>query len=235
MTLNRRNLLRLAAGAGAGLAMPAVLSSRSVFAQDGAGPFIQPPLPYAEEALAPTISARTVGLHYGRHHAGYYRTLNRLVAGTTLEASTLEEVVIGTAGDTDRRAVFNNAGQAWNHVVYWEQFRPGGPAAPTSALAAAIEARFGGLEAMKEALTTTSTGVFGSGWGWLVADDDGTLDLMGTANGDNPMAHGRIALIGIDVWEHAYYLDYENRRAEHVRAVLDTLINWDVVAERLPG
>ena len=227
--LSRRRLLASGAAVIAGLAAPALWTRPAL-----ADTFSQPPLPYPETALEPAISARTVGLHYGAHHAGYFRNLNRLTADTPLASLTLEEVVVRSSGVPSLQAVFNNAGQAWNHVVYWEQFRPGGPAAPEGRLAAAIDDAFGGFEPFKAALVGTAAGVFGSGWAWLEWHA-GSLHLTGTRNADNPLARGRTALLGIDVWEHAYYLDYENRRGEHVSAVLESLVNWSVVADRMPA
>ncbi len=224
--LSRRTLL---AGLGAALAAPALLPTRVL----AAGPFVQPALPYAPEALAPVISAQTVELHYAKHHAGYFRTLNRMVEGTPFAEQSLEDVVVRTATQRDQAALFDQAGQAWNHILYWEQMRPGGPATPPPALAQRIDAAFGSFDAFKTQLIDTSSAVFGSGWGWLVEDTDGSLSLMATRNGDNPLARGKNALLGIDVWEHAYYLDYQNRRKDHVRAVVDRLINWSYVADRL--
>lgn len=227
--LSRRTLLATAGSAIAlsavgGLAMPGIARA--------ARPFEQPKLPYAEDALAPTISSRTVGLHYGKHHKAYFDALNRLSEGTKYADLDLEEVVTQSAGSTEDRAIFNNAGQAWNHIFYWEQFTPGGAKEPGGELAQAIERDFGGLAKMKEDIGKAAGGVFGSGWAWLV-HDGGKLAIEGTPGGDSPFARGRTTLLGIDVWEHAYYLDYENRRPEHVKAVLDTIINWDVVAERM--
>jgi superoxide dismutase, Fe-Mn family len=226
--LTRRSFLR-------GASMTLALASASSYGPRtarAAVPFEQPPLPYPEAALEPTISARTVGLHYGKHHAGYFKNLNGLVEGTDFAAMTLEEVVKASAGKPDAQAIFNNAGQAWNHVLYWEQFDPAGARQPSGALAEMIDRDFGGSDALKESFVKTAGEVFGSGWAWLVVED-GQLSLVGTGNADNPLAHGQHALLGIDVWEHAYYLDYQNRRSEHVQAVLDNLVDWDFVAGRL--
>jgi len=195
------------------------------------GPFKQPPLPFHESVLAPTIGARTVTLHYGRHHASYYNNLNNFTKGTKYETMTISQLVVEGAKDSDRRFL-NNAGQCWNHELYWAQFKPGGAKAPAGRLAQLINEGFGSLDEMKKKLQGDTTGVFGSGWGWLV-QDGGKLAVMTTFGGDGPLTTGKNALIGIDVWEHAYYLDYENRRGDHIKAVLDNLINWDVVASRL--
>jgi Fe-Mn family superoxide dismutase len=216
-------------GAGAGVAASAIGLPHIARA---AAPFPQPDLPFAEDALAPVISARTVNLHYGKHHAAYFKTLNELVAGTPYSAMALEEVVRASRGKDEDKKIFNNAGQAWNHIFYWEQFKPGGAAAPSGQLLAAIDKDLGGVDKMKTELVKTATGVFGSGWAWLTLDG-GTLKLEGTPGGDSPFAARKVPLLGIDVWEHAYYLDYENRRADHVKAVVDRIVNWDVVAARM--
>ncbi|MGB0843239.1 MAG: superoxide dismutase [Alphaproteobacteria bacterium] len=197
-----------------------------------AGPFELPALPYADDALSPVISAQTVGLHHGKHHATYFNNLNNLAAGTELEGMSLEQVVVKSAGDDSMKGVFNNAGQAWNHIIYWEQFGLNGSRAPEGDLKAQIEAGWESFDGFKDAFTKAAAGVFGAGWCWLVADQ-GKLSIMGTSNADNPLAHGKQALLGIDVWEHAYYLDYQNRRPDHVKALLDQAINWSYVAERL--
>lgn len=227
MHLDRRRFVQ-----GTGAALLAGLAPTPTGVARAAAPFAHPPLPYAEAALAPTISERTVRLHYGVHHAGYFRNLNRLVEGTDFADMGLEDVVRKTAGRAEHSGVFNNAGQAWNHIVYWEQMAPGGPSAPGGDLARMIDRDFGGLADFRAAFLKQATGVFGSGWAWLVLEE-GKLALMGTQNADNPLAHGKATLLGIDVWEHAYYLDYESRRGAHVTAVLEKLVNWDVVAGRL--
>jgi len=197
-----------------------------------AAPFAQPPLPYEESALAPTISARTVGLHYGKHHKGYFDKLNKLVDGKPYAGMTLEEVIVEAkkAGDA---SVFNNAGQAWNHNFYWAQFE-GGAAAPPPALVQAAERDFGGFDALKAKMVEVGDGVFGTGWVWLVRDGD-KLAILGLQDAGNPVAEGKAPLVGVDVWEHAYYLDWENRRTAHIKAVLDDRVNWSAVGEKLAG
>lgn len=199
---------------------------------DNAKPFELPPLPFEENALEPTISSRTVQLHYGKHHAAYFNMLNTLVEGTEFSDVTLEEVVQKSFGSPERQKIFNNAGQAWNHIVYWEQMKPGGSQIPAGRISEMIQESFGSLDRFKDQFVQTSVGVFGSGWAWLV-EENGSLEIRGMPNAENPLAHGQKALMGVDVWEHAYYLDYQNLRADYVRAVLDNLINWDYVAERL--
>ena len=233
--MNRREGLKAIAAAAA--VAPAVIRG-TAFAQapaappaPAAGPFKQPPLPFPDPELAPTISARTVAIHYGRHHASYYANLNNLTKDTKYVTMKLPEVILDANKETDRR-IFNNAGQAWNHELYWEQFRPGGAKAPGGKLAGMIAASFGTLEAMKAKLKADATAVFGSGWGWIAQDGD-KLVVVTTAGGDNPITRNMTPLLGLDVWEHAYYLDYENRRPDHIQAVVDNIVNWDVVASRL--
>ncbi len=191
--------------------------------------FELPPLPYADDALAPHISSDTLALHHGKHHAGYVDNLNRLVEGTDHEGRSLEDVILAADG-----ALLNNAGQTWNHTFYWSSMRPGGGGDPTGDIATAIAESFGGAEQFRKEFTEAATGQFGSGWAWLVADGD-RLEIMSTANADLPMRHGRTALLTLDVWEHAYYLDHQNRRAEYVEAFLQHLINWDFAAANLAG
>lgn len=196
-----------------------------------AGPFKHPPLPFDEGALDPVIGERTVALHYLRHHASYYNNLNAITPGTKYAKMTLEEIIIEGDHDVDKR-FFNNAGQAWNHERYWETLKPGGPQVPGGRLAQLIYDNFGSVADLKQKIVLAAANLFGSGWTWLV-QDGGKLSVLNTNGGDGPLTFGKTALLGIDVWEHAYYLDYENRRPEHVKAVLDKLVNWDVVASRL--
>ncbi len=222
------------ATAAATLASPSIITAQAQAPTPPAppaGPFKQPPLPFHEAQLAPTIGTRTVQLHYGRHHASYYGNLNNITKDTKYATMNIEQVVVEGAKDTDRRFL-NNAGQAWNHELYWQMLKPGGAKAPGGALLAKINEAFGNLDNMKQRMVATSATVFGSGWVWI-AQDGGKIELMTTGGGDGPLTTGKNALIGIDVWEHAYYLDYENRRTDHVKAVLDNLINWDYVASRL--
>lgn len=223
MSVNRRTLLA------SGLAVAAVTIARPHVAR-AAAPFEQPPLPYSEDALAPQISARTVGLHYGKHHKAYFTKLNELVPGTPFADMTLEEVVV-ESGKRDDVAIFNQAGQAWNHVFYWEQFT-GGPTTPVGDFASAIERDFGGMDEMVAAIGMKSAEVFGTGWAWLVSD--GTkLSVKGYQDAGNPLPEGLRPIVGIDLWEHAYYLDYENRKADHVKAVLTGRVNWAAAGDRM--
>ena len=188
-------------------------------------PFSLPPLPYADNALDPVISANTLGFHYGKHHNAYVTNLNKLVAGTAHADSSLEAIIKATAGKADQAGVFNNAAQVWNHTFYWNSLRAGGGGTPGKALAAKIDEAFGSFDAFKKEFAQAAATQFGSGWAWLVVKD-GKLAVMKTANADTPVAHGIKALLTVDVWEHAYYLDYQNRRPDYVAAVLDKLIDW---------
>jgi Fe-Mn family superoxide dismutase len=185
-----------------------------------------PALPYADNALEPVISARTIGFHYGKHHKGYVDNLNKLVSGTDLSQKSLEDIILAAAGKPDKTAIFNNAAQAWNHAFYWNSLSPKGGGEPPAALKAKIEASFGSVEACKKEFANAAVTQFGSGWAWLVLDG-AQLKVIKTANADLPLTMGLKPLLTIDVWEHAYYLDYQNLRADYVHAVLDKLINWE--------
>ncbi|MGA8056377.1 MAG: superoxide dismutase [Burkholderiales bacterium] len=191
-----------------------------------------PPLPYPENALEPVISANTLGFHYGKHHKGYVDNLNKLVAGTDLADLPLERVVAATAGKPDRVGIFNNAAQTWNHTFYWRSLKPSGGGEPPAALKQRMEESFGSVDACKKELANAAVTQFASGWAWLVADGS-ELKVVKTGNADTPMTQGMKPLVTIDVWEHAYYLDYQNRRADYVNAVLDKLVNWQFAADNL--
>ncbi len=193
---------------------------------------VLPPLPYAESALDPVISANTIGFHYGKHHKGYVDTLNKLIAGTELASLSLEKLIAETAGKADKAAIFNNAAQTWNHTFYWRSLQAKGSGEPPAALRQKIEASFGNLDACKKELATAATTQFGSGWAWLVLEA-GKLKVVKTGNADTPLTKAVTPLLTIDVWEHAYYLDYQNRRMDYVNAVLDKLINWGFAADNL--
>ena len=183
-------------------------------------------LPYAPDALAPAISAETLSFHHGKHLAGDVNTLNSLIEGTEFADTSLEEIVCKSEG-----ALFNNAGQTLNHNLYFTQFAPNAGGAPTGKLLAAIEAKWGSFEAFQQEFLTACTTLFGSGWAWLAAKADGELVITKEPNGSNPVVHGLRPLMGIDVWEHAYYLSYQNRRADHIKDVWG-IIDWSVVASR---
>ncbi len=192
---------------------------------------VLPPLPYAEDALEPYYSAKTISFHYGKHHKAYVDNINKLIAGTDFEHKTLEEIVMAVAGDPAKTGWFNNAAQVWNHTFFWNCMTPGGGGKPTSKLAQAIDAAFGSYEKFVEQFKANAVGRFGSGWGWLVSEG-GALKLVSTPNAEMPNpTKGQVALLTVDVWEHAYYLDYQNRRPDFVQAFLDKLVNWEFVAE----
>ena len=190
-----------------------------------------PALPYGLDALEPHISRSTLEFHHGKHHAAYVNNLNNLVAGTDLEGKSLEDTILAVAGDASKAGVFNNAAQVWNHSFYWQGIKPGGGGQPTGALADKITADFGSFEAFVEQLKAAGATQFGSGWAWLVIEN-GTLKVTKTGNADLPLAHGQTALLTIDVWEHAYYLKYQNRRAEYVDKWFN-VVNWGFVEQRL--
>jgi superoxide dismutase, Fe-Mn family len=195
--------------------------------------FELPPLPYSETALEPYISAETLRFHHGKHHHAYVTTLNDLVKGGPLAAKSLEEIIRLTAHEKDESkvAIFNNASQSWNHAFFWQSMKPNG-GTPGGELAQRIERDFGGLEKFKELFLSAAVGQFGSGWAWLIADKN-ELKIAKTGNAMTPIADGQKPLLTCDVWEHAYYLDYQNRRPDFVRAVMDRLFNWDFAAANL--
>jgi Fe-Mn family superoxide dismutase len=190
-------------------------------------------LPYADNALAPVITPNTIGFHYGKHHKTYVDNLNNLVKGTDLEGKSLEDVVLATAGKADKAPLFNNSAQIWNHDFYWKSMKPNGGGVPTGKVADRIVESFGSFEEFKKQLSATTVSQFGSGWGWLVADSAGKLKVVKTGNAEVPMTQGLKPLLTIDVWEHAYYLDHQNRRADYVNAVIDKLLNWEFAAANL--
>ena len=185
------------------------------------------PLPYGHRALEPYVSGDTLSFHYDRHHAGYVANLNRLAAGTEWENADLDAVAAGAEGP-----IFNNAAQIWNHTFYWNSMSPDGGGAPTGAVGQAVVEAFGSTDEFRRQFADAAVGLFGSGWTWLVADEGG-LEIVQTANADLPLRHGRRALLVVDVWEHAYYLDYQNARAAYVEAFLDHLVNWEFAAQNL--
>jgi len=191
-----------------------------------------PPLPYEQNALQPVISANTLGFHYGKHHKTYVDTLNKLITGTELADLPLDKIVKATAGQADQAAIFNNAAQAWNHNFYWRSLKPNGGGEPPAILKRLMDSSFGGVDACKKEWANAAIGQFGSGWAWLVQEGE-KLKVVKTGNANTPFAQGAKVLLTIDVWEHAYYLDYQNRRADYVNAVFDKLINWGFAAENL--
>jgi len=194
--------------------------------------FELPTLPYPEAALEPHYSARTFSFHHDKHHKAYVDNLNKLIAGTDLEGKSLEEIIMAVAKDPARTGVFNNAAQVWNHTFFWNCMSPGGGGRPAGKLARLIDETFGGYEKFAEQFKTAAVGRFGSGWAWLVLDN-GALKIVSTPNAENPMTQGQVPLLTVDVWEHAYYLDYQNRRPDFVQAFLDHLVNLHFVADNL--
>ena len=192
-----------------------------------------PELPYPENALEPVISARTISIHYGKHHAGYVDKVNELVAGTPFDGRPLEEIIVDTAKDAKSTAIFHNAAQTWNHTFYWNSMRAKGGGEPAGKLKSAIERDFGEVAKFREAFSKAAAGEFGSGWTWLVAGKDGKLKIVATDNADTPLADGETPLLTIDLWEHAYYLDYQDRRADYVAAWLDKLADWSFAEKNL--
>lgn len=227
--VNRREFMTGSLAVGASLAAGAGLAQGAAMGKPVA-PFVLEPLPFADDALEPIITAHTLSFHYDKHHRAYLNNMNRMIEGTAYARMTLEKIVLASAkkGET---GLFNNAAQTWNHTFYWHSLKPGGTTMPDR-LKRKIEADFGSVEACKKALAEASITQFASGWGWLVADR-GTLKVVKTSNAEVPLTDGMTPLLTIDVWEHAYYLDHQNRRAEYVNAVIDKLLNWEFAADNL--
>lgn len=181
-----------------------------------------PPMPYAQDALAPHISKETFEFHYGKHHQAYVTNLNNLIPGTEFESLSLEDIIKKSSG-----GVYNNAAQVWNHTFFWSCMKPNGGGAPSGKLADAINAKFGSYDAFKEAFTKSAVGNFGSGWTFLVKKADGSVDIVNMGPAGTPLTTGDTALLTIDVWEHAYYIDYRNARPKFVETFLNSLVNWE--------
>ena len=196
--------------------------------------FELPPLPYAKDALEPYMSARTLEFHHGKHHQAYVTNLNNLVKDTPMAKQSVEEIIRATAKDESKTGVFNNAAQVWNHTFFWNCMKPRGGGQPSGDLAKRLEQSFGGFDKFRDEFKQAAATQFGSGWAWLVADG-GKLKVTKTPNAVNPMSQGQTALLTCDVWEHAYYLDFQNRRPDFVQTFLDHLVNWDFVAKNLAG
>ncbi len=229
---SRRFFLKTAVVGSALLAAELSPLASTVRAAAETSPLKLPVLPYEQNALAPFISSRTVGLHYGAHHKGYLDNVNKLVQGTRWAGASLEEIVKGTAGKAGEEALFNNAAQVWNHTFYWESMKPGGGGAPSGDLAKKIEASFGSFDTFKQSFSDAAASLFGSGWAWLVKERD-SLKILQTSNAQTPITGGSTPLLTVDVWEHAYYLDYQNRRKDYISAFLNHLVNWDFAAKNL--
>lgn len=193
---------------------------------------VQKDLPYAADALEPVISANTIGFHYGKHHKAYVDNLNKLIAGTDLEGLPLEKVIRETAGNPEQKGIFNNAAQVWNHEFFWNSLSPKGGGKPSDVLMQMIAESFGSFDDFVKELSEAAKTQFGSGWAWLVLDGS-RLKVMKTANAETPLTMGVKPLLTIDVWEHAYYLDYQNKRPDYIAAVIEKLLNWEFAAENL--
>lgn len=186
-----------------------------------------PGLPFTKDALEPYISSKTLDFHYGKHHNAYVVNTNKLLENHALKDKTLEEIIESTAGDSSQAGLFNNAAQVWNHTFYWNSIKPKGGGQPTGKIADRINKDLGGYDKFVASFQTAGVGQFGSGWAWLVVNKNGKLEVTKTANADTPLAHGLKPVLTMDVWEHAYYLDYQNRRPDYVKSFMENLINWD--------
>jgi Fe-Mn family superoxide dismutase len=195
--------------------------------------FELPALPYEKNALEPHMSANTFDFHHGKHHNTYIVNLNGMLEGSDLADASLEDIIKATAGDPAKAGMFNNAAQVWNHTFFWNSMKPNGGGAPTGELAAKIDSDLGGFDAFKDAFKAAGATQFGSGWAWLVVGDGGKLEVVKTPNAETPLTQGKTPLLTCDVWEHAYYLDYQNRRPDFLASFLDNLANWDFAAENL--
>ncbi len=194
--------------------------------------FELPSLPYANDALAPYMSSETLDFHYGKHHQTYVTNLNNLVKDTDMKDSSLEEIVVKSSKDSSMAGIFNNAGQHWNHILFWQCMKPNGGGSMPSELESRITSDLGGIDQFKEAFIQAGTTQFGSGWAWL-AIDNGKLVVTKSPNASNPLVDGMKPILGCDVWEHSYYIDYRNKRPDYLKAFLDSLVNWEFVASQL--
>lgn len=206
--------------------------SNSADVRQATSSIVLPPLPFAENALEPVISAKTLSFHYGKHHKAYVDNLNKLIAGTDYSDLSLEEIIKGTVEQFGKEAIYNNAAQIWNHSFYWNCLSKKGGGEPPTNLKQKIEASFDSVDAFKKEFAAAAVSQFGSGWAWLILEDD-KLKVVKTANAEVPLTAGKKPLLTIDVWEHAYYLDYQNRRPDYVNAVLDKLINWEFALQNI--
>ena len=194
--------------------------------------FELPSLPYASDALAPYMSSETLDFHHGKHHQTYVTNLNNLIKDTDMKDSSLEEIVVKSSKDSSMAGIFNNAGQHWNHILFWQCMKPNGGGSMPSELESRITSDLGGIDQFKEAFIQAGTTQFGSGWAWL-AIDNGKLVVTKSPNASNPLVDGMKPILGCDVWEHSYYIDYRNKRPDYLKAFLDSLVNWEFVASQL--
>jgi superoxide dismutase, Fe-Mn family len=233
MAITRRMFLLSSAALAATAALPAAIrayTQKPTNTEALMTTFTLPELPYAKTALEPFISAQTFEFHHGKHHNAYVVNLNKLIENTDLAGLSLEEIILKTSGDASKAGIFNNAAQVWNHTFFWNSMKPSGGGKPSGELAAAIEKSFGSFEKFAEEFKTAGATQFGAGWAWLVVDADGSLKVTKTANAELPLTKGQKALLTIDVWEHAYYLDYQNRRPDFIATFLEKLVNWEFAA-----
>ena len=241
MAMTRRSFLKFAASGAVLVAAPgfgamaAPSTTPSTPKNEIPMTFTLPPLPYAKDALAPHISANTFDFHHGKHHNAYVVKLNELIAGTEFEKASLEDIIMASAKDASKAGLFNNAAQHWNHSFFWHCLTPNGGGKPSGELAKKIDSDLGGYDKFAADFKAAALAQFGSGWAWLVKDASGKLKITKTANADLPLAHGETALLTVDVWEHAYYLDFQNRRPDFVQTVLDKLINWEFANANFAG
>jgi len=217
----------------AALASPGLAQTTAPALQRKPMPIELPKLPFEDNALAPTISSNTIGFHYGKHHKAYVDNLNKAIAGTDLADKSLVDIIREVAGKPEKAAIFNNSAQVWNHTFYWNSLSPKSTA-PSKDLADRVEKDFGSMAKLKEQFAAAAMGQFGSGWAWLVSDG-GVLKITKTPNAETPLTTAARPLLTLDVWEHAYYLDFQNRRADYVAAVLDKLLNWEFASQNLAG
>ena len=194
--------------------------------------FELPSLPYANDALAPYMSAETLDFHHGKHHQTYVTNLNNLLKDNELQGASLEDIVVKSSKDASMAGIFNNAGQHWNHILFWQCMKPNGGGSIPSELETRLNSDFGSIDQFKEAFIQAGTTQFGSGWAWL-AIDNGKLVVTKSANASNPLVDGMKPILGCDVWEHSYYIDYRNKRPDYLKAFLDSLVNWEFVASQL--
>jgi superoxide dismutase, Fe-Mn family len=226
--MKRREFIALSVGTTIAAGFPAIIGKAS--------PRLFPPLPYAEDALAPIISAQTVNIHYNKHHKGYFDPVNKLTSGTSLAEASLEEIIRKTYKDKanlNSPSLFNMAAQVWNHTFYWNSLKPNGGGKPMGKMLDKIKDSFGDYDNFRKELADVSVTTFGTGWSWLVEDKKGKLSVIKTEDAETPLTMKLKPLLTIDVWEHAYYLDYQNRRAAYVDAVIDKLLNWEFVEKNL--
>ncbi len=231
MHITKRECAKLFAGAAAVFALPLPAFAKKLLTENPMT-FTLPELPYALNALEPHIGAKTLEIHHGKHHNAYVTNLNNLLKDSPLAGKSLEEVIKSVAGDAGKAGVFNNAAQVWNHTFYWHSMKPNGGGKPTGDLAKKIDADFGSYDKFVEEFKAAGATQFGSGWAWLVLES-GKLKVTKTGNADLPMVHGQTAILTMDVWEHAYYLDFQNRRPDYISTFLDKLVNWDFAAANL--